>query len=492
MATQKRRETTMIKHRTHRPVEVCALLATVGLMGMVSTNAGTATFDFQTDPNIQFLDFEQKDSSLWVAPEYDPTLKNNGYIEVTPSEGSRKGVILMPDIDSGLPVRGFTFECDLRIGGGSDTPADGFSLNYARTSDPVIADILNGGSGSGFAASPGGEANLPEEGTQTGLGIGFDAYDSGSGDVIGISVRVDNLLVSQKSLPTLHGALTDVTSLQTGPRDATYPNDPYVQLPLLGWAPLKVDLTVDGKLSVYYKGSAVIENMQTTFVPSAGRLIFAGRTGGSCEFHQIDNIKLTTVPATNFIVSGLSGNAVGVEVTFSDIPASGTFPGSYLDTNTMNITLNGTAVTPTGIMKNGLDTKVVVALPSILPPNSTQSVKVIAKDTRGIQITEDRQFLVGSYSIIPPLYDVDTTRIDKTKPGFKVRVHQMAADNGRGTTDANVEKQLAGLIIDPNTALPAENIADLTGAINGYRAMHLTLVDFLPDFACGALSADDH
>jgi cephalosporin hydroxylase len=29
-------------------------------------------------------------------------------------------------------------------------------------------------------------------------------------------------------------------------------------------------------------------------------------------------------------------------------------------------------------------------------------------------------------------------------------------------------------------------------ALLDYRAMHLTLVDFLPDFACGALSADDH
>lgn len=457
----------MIKRKALRPVGICASLACLGLVGLVSTKAGTATFDFQTDPNVQFLDFEQKGTSLWIDPANDPTFKNNGYIEVTSSQNSQKGVILMPDIDQGLPVRGFTFQCDLRIGGGTENPADGFSLNYARSSDPVIADILAGGSGSGFAASPGGEANLPEEGTQTGMGIGFDTWDSGGGDVVGISVRVDNTLVTQKSLPTRHGSVTDVTSLQTGPRSPTEPDNPYVQLPLLGWAPLKVDLTVDGKLSVFYKGAAVIENFQTTFVPSAGRLIFAGRTGDAREFHQVDNIQLTTIPATNFIVSGLSGNAVGVEVTFTDIPASGTFAGSLLDTNTMNVTLNGNAVTPTGILQSGLETKVIITLPAVLAANSINEVKVIAKDKNGLQITEDRQFVVGNYSMVPPKYAVDASKIDTSKPGFKVRVHQMAADNGRGTTDAGAERELAGLILDAATGQPAANIADLTGSVNG-------------------------
>lgn len=456
----------MMKRNVFRSAGLCASLACLGLVGMESARAGTATFDFQTDPNIDYPTFEQKGTSIWVDPTADPTLKNNGYIEVTASANSQRGVILMPDIDNGLPIRGFTFECDLRIGGGTENPADGFSLNYARSSDPVIADINNGGSGSGFAASPGGEANLPEEGTQTGLGIGFDTWDSGSGDVVGISVRVDNIIVASKAYPTRHGSVTDTTSLQTGPRDATTPDDPYVQLPLLGWAPLKVDLKVDGKLSIYYKNSPVVENLQTTFVPSAGRLIFSGRTGDAREFHHVDNIKLTTVPATNFIVSALSGNAAGLEVTFSDIPASDTFPGSLLDTSTLDITLNGVKATPTGFLKNGLDTKVVVTLPTYLPPNTTNTVKVIAKDNRGFSITEERIFIVGPYSVIPASFAVDSAIVDKTKPGFKARIHQLSID--RDPTDANAENQLNNGYINPETNQPYPNEADLTGAVNGW------------------------
>lgn len=459
----------MMKRNVVRSAGLCASLACLGLVGMESARAGTATFDFQTDPNIDYPTFEQKGTSYWVDPTADPTLKDNGYIEVTTATKSQRGVILMPDIDQGLPIRGFTFECDLRIGGGSETPADGFSLNYARANDPVVLDIANGGDGAGFAASPGGEPNLPEEGTQTGLGIGFDTYDSGSSDVVGISVRVDNALVSSKAYPTRHGSLTDTTSLQTGLRDATAPNDAYVQLPLLGWAPLKVNLTVDGKLSIYFKNATVVENLQTTFVPSAGRLIFAGRTGDSFEFQQVDNIKLTTIPATNFIVSALSGNAAGLEVTFSDIPASDTFPGSLLDTNTLDITLNGVKATPTGFLQSGLDTKVVVTLPTYLPPNTTNTVKVVAKDNRGFTITEERVFIVGPYSIIPASYAVDSAIVDKTKPGFKARVHQLSID--RDPTDANAERQLNNGYINPDNNQPYPNEADLAGSVNGWFAI---------------------
>jgi hypothetical protein len=64
--------------------------------------------------------------------------------------------------------------------------------------------------------------NLPEEGTRTGVSIGLDEWFSGDAtpgvpDVIGISVRVDGVLVNQTPLPTKNGDATDVTSLQTGP-----------------------------------------------------------------------------------------------------------------------------------------------------------------------------------------------------------------------------------------------------------------------------------
>ncbi len=62
--------------------------------------------------------------------------------------------------------------------------------------------------GSGYAGTTdigAGENNLPEEGSQTGLGIGFDAWVSGGQDIVGISVRVDGEMVEQVAAGTLNG-----------------------------------------------------------------------------------------------------------------------------------------------------------------------------------------------------------------------------------------------------------------------------------------------
>ena len=152
---------------------------------------------------------------------------------------------------------GFSIGADLRVGGGTDRPADGFGFNFARPSDPVF-------SGGEFAASPGGEANLPEEGTQTGLAIGFDEWDSGGGDVVGMSIRIDNELVTQIPFDTLNGELSDITSLQTGPIGPGGAGD----ISALGWARLEIDVTgaaggdfVGSNVAISYKGSEVFNAM---------------------------------------------------------------------------------------------------------------------------------------------------------------------------------------------------------------------------------------
>lgn len=202
-----------------------------------------------------------------------------GYLSVTDALNGQRGDIFFPDLSGNGVGRlvfsgrtgganaahhidnisvteradGFAIGADLRVGGGTDRPADGFSFNFARPNDPVF-------SGGEFAASPGGEANLPEEGTQTGLAIGFDEWDSGGGDVVGMSIRVDNELVEQIAFPTLNGAVDDITSLQTGPAA--------VDASELGWARLEIDVTgaMDGNfvgstVQISYKGSEVFNNV---------------------------------------------------------------------------------------------------------------------------------------------------------------------------------------------------------------------------------------
>ena len=254
--------------------KVFAILAVAVMASSVSAQQVIIDFDGNALPDETVL----IGSAEVRAEGGDP----GGYLKVTDAANGERSTIIFPDLTGDTPVTSLNIKADLRVGGGTDSPADGFSFNLARPDDPVVT----AGDGNGFAAAPAGEQNLPEEGTQTGIGVGFDEWFSGDGDVIGLSVRVDNELVSQVELPTKNGALDDITSLQTGPNDDGINN--------LGWAPFEIDLNSAGQLKVSYKGNLYVDE-QLDVEPFAGRLVFAGRTGGANAAHHIDNI-VVTVP----------------------------------------------------------------------------------------------------------------------------------------------------------------------------------------------------
>ena len=100
-------------------------------------------------------------------------------------------------------------------------------------------------------------------------------------------------------LATRNGLCADITSLQAGPRDAAYgpAGDAYAPGAWAGglcWQPFVVELDPSGKLTVTYKGNVILSKFQTAYVPSAGRLVLAGRTGGANENTHFDNLKLST------------------------------------------------------------------------------------------------------------------------------------------------------------------------------------------------------
>lgn len=205
-----------------------------------------------------------------------------GYLKVTDAANGQRGMVILPDLGGGgqFVFGGRTgganaahhidnleasitdgkvqISAQLRVGGGTNSPADGFSFNFVRPDDPLLA-----GDGNGYAGIA-GETNLPEEGSTTGLSIGFDEWQSGpsglplagpdANDVVGMSLRVDGVVVGQASLPTANGALDDITSLQTGPNDDGINN--------LGWAQLTIEAPAEGEInlsnvSVTWKGSDV-------------------------------------------------------------------------------------------------------------------------------------------------------------------------------------------------------------------------------------------
>lgn len=446
-----------------------------GLVCAGTALGGTATFDFNSDPtaNGQLQLFG---NATWT-PDGGvgaSTNANDGYLVVTTATGSQRSAIVFADFDQGEVVQAFTFEGDFRIGNGTQNPADGFSVNYVRAGDPVLVSADTGGNPATdnvYAEGPNCEGNLPEEGTTTGISIGFDAWNSGAppagtqpcniapgsgitGDIIGIDIRVDGTLVAQFPTTTQNGTCADATSLQTGPWDNTgsFTN--------LCWAHLKVVLDTNRQLSVFWKGTEILSNYQTSYFPSAGRLVFAGRTGGSWQNQQLDNLKITTVPAALALVGQVTGTPDGFTVNITD---SG---NSVVDTTKpVTLKLDGTAVTGEIVVKNGAVTTITYhGFPTLLPPNSSHTVTVTAQDTNGNTISGSPTFVVPGYASIPASDAV--TGVDTTKVGFRMLPWQSGAEPNHVYW---ADEQLAGLHGANNASLSGatdSGYVDYTGVLN--------------------------
>ncbi len=276
--------------------------------------AGSATYDFSTDPaadpNIE-ISSDIPDETGY--PNWLPTGGNPGGFLVLSYAGTYQTThILFPDLDPGKVVTSFSFECDLRVGNGTAQPADGFSINFARANDPILSNWETD-PGRGYAGDTraGGaeDAPMPETGSATGIAICFDTWSGNpmpdGSDLVGIMVRVDNKTLPGPTnrrgfpMPVFNGACTNANSAQTGPRDTEFWNsggDIYSPeaWDTLCWAKLKVDLDDRGRLTVVWKNKTLLDKYQTAYFPTAGRLVFGGRTGGSHEQTHVDNIKLTT------------------------------------------------------------------------------------------------------------------------------------------------------------------------------------------------------
>jgi hypothetical protein len=248
--------------------------------------------------------------------------ETGGFLVLTHAVNYFNTHVMFPNLDPGNVVTSFHFECDLRVGNSQgDRGADGFSINFARSYDTVIAQWDDAEAGRGYRGDTSSgpctgceSISLPETGTRTGIAISFDTwqgntYNDGT-DIEGIMVAVDGVTLPGTDprgtpLLTRHGTCSDNTSLQTGPRDPAFWADEWTVDPLLVyatnawdtlcWQHFLVDLDETSKLTVVWKGRTLLDKYQTTYFPTAGRLIFGGRTGGANEQTHVDNIVLTTV-----------------------------------------------------------------------------------------------------------------------------------------------------------------------------------------------------
>ena len=305
-------------------------VATVFQRGQSGDSLSGAALELDFNDKAQFDELEVVSNEA-ATTEWRSTggVDDSGYISLTDPENGARAAIIFPSIDR--PISGFDFSVDARIGGGTDDPADGFSINIVRPDDPLLNEEVNGGRGEGYASSPTGEGNLPEEGSQTGLGIGFDAWFSGGSDTIGFSVRVDNEILAEIPAETKNGEPDDVTSLQTGPQNFDG-DDP---LASLTWQRFTASLDpTTNVLSITWKGKEVF-NEKIQYFPSPGTVVFGARTGGANQAHHFDNLTLETKTAIKPVIVRKVIDRNGLTIRYQN------FPESSLDPDTVKLAVDG-------------------------------------------------------------------------------------------------------------------------------------------------------
>ena len=471
----------------------------LGLLGAVSVQAGTATYNFNSSSVTNQLNFEGSlwngtstsgtGSAAWIAsggagPIGGTTngpvtgVAGDGYLQITfanascPSatnfSSSLCGGILFDDFDNGEVVAGFTFECDLRIGNGDPNPADGFSINYIRAADCILAGFaagqtlpqMNGTAANSYVGhfsdnGGSGDPSLMEEGATTGLAIGLDMWDSGnytippvapavglvapgSGityDNVGFDIRVDNVLLTTIGMPNGttnpgyddHGngvaqtdtgginAATDPTAIETGPYDGTGCADS------LSWVHLKVSLNPSNQLlNIWWKNKQILTNLQCNYLPSPGRLLMAARVGGNTANIAVDNVVITTVPSTHLLIGNAQATPIGVSVQVNDAS------NSTADTNTIVLTVNGTSVTPTSVIKSGGTTTIAwwdATKPFASGASETLTLSINDTQKGGPYTYTSGALVVPTYLTLTPAMAV--TNVDTTKPGFNVKMYHV-------------------------------------------------------------------
>jgi hypothetical protein len=149
-----------------------------------------------------------------------------------------------------------------------------------------------------------------------------------------------------------------------------------------------------------------------------------------------------------------------------------------LNTNTIQLSLNGSSINPTTVRAEGPATFISYNLPAPpFAPGSTQTTTLTIKDLNNNTYTSTRSFVVPKFGLLNSSMALAPSAVDKSKEGFKIRTYQVDAPTGNGVQVA--EDILAGKY--------GPNVADLTAA-GGVDASGYFTWPLISDLARTAIS----
>ena len=200
-------------------------------------------------------------------------------VALTPASQSQHGALSFTDQDSGAAIDSWSAAFDFRMDlGGGVNGADGISLSFSRLGNVGFSGLAHG---------------VAEEGSNTGIAIGFDTWNNGGIDNNSgnhLSLRYDGALL----------ALIDIPAFQL--------NDAIMRNAIISMT--------NGLLDVSINGQSFINHTIVGWSAYAGQFTFAGRTGAATNRQIIDNFTGSTtsqVPAPNpLLLIGLGMLALSV------------------------------------------------------------------------------------------------------------------------------------------------------------------------------------
>lgn len=135
---------------------------------------------------------------------------------------------------------------------------------------------------------------------------------------------------------------------------------------------------------------------------------------------------------------------------------------SALATNTLKVSLNGSAVNTT-LSRSGNATVVSYASQNLFVAGSSNYVSVAFSDNSvpAHNSSEVFTFVVPAYTAVPPSAALPSSAVDTAQRGFSLRISQIdsSASGIMAANIAHAEAQLAGVLIDPTTGAPYVNTA---------------------------------
>jgi hypothetical protein len=180
---------------------------------------------------------------------------NSGKLVLTDNVNNQQGALVIDELTPGRSVSAFNASFQIRIGDGSQEPADGFSFNFADNLPNGISTGAENGVGNGFSFCIRNYRFSPWPG-------------GGTANTTGVKIRYRG---------------QDIVGQATA---WPWNSSRYV--------PIDISVTAEGILNVLIDGTNVFSNVQLpSYTPARGRFGLYARTGGQNVTHWVDDLSIT-------------------------------------------------------------------------------------------------------------------------------------------------------------------------------------------------------